>query len=272
MYRLVVCDLDGTLMGRDAVVRPAVRQAMQEVVDAGHWITICTGRGLQLLRPYLDQVVVNAPLICCNGGLILEPGSHRVLHLQPTPLPLAREVLRLASRENWQVLVYLDDMETMMECHIRGPGFELTRAGAVVGKGLEPAFELARPPHKLIVHSPSIEATPKIAALLQECVADRARVVASSPRALEILVPGVSKAQGTALVAGRLGVAPHETLAIGDADNDIEMLEWAGLGVAMGNAMDGVKAIADWIAPSVAEDGVAVAVRRFVLNDVESKP
>jgi hydroxymethylpyrimidine pyrophosphatase-like HAD family hydrolase len=93
--------------------------------------------------------------------------------------------------------------------------------------------------------------------------------VASSPQALEILMPGVSKGRGLAWVAQYLGVSPQETIAIGDADNDIEMLQWAGLGIAMGNGMPGVKAVAGWIAPPVEEDGVAVALRHFVLSTSE---
>jgi hydroxymethylpyrimidine pyrophosphatase-like HAD family hydrolase len=161
-------------------------------------------------------------------------------------------------------------METMLEYQFNGPGFQLTRDGTVVGQGLDAVSALTRPPHKLIVHSSSVSSTPGVMALLQECVGDRARVVASSPQAVEILMPGVSKARGLARVAQDLGVTSQETLAIGDGDNDIEMLQWAGLGIAMGNGMPAVKAIADWIAPPAEEDGVAVALRRFVLGAGES--
>jgi hypothetical protein len=83
---------------------------------------------------------------------------------------------------------------------------------------------------------------------------------------IEVVLPGISKAQAMARVAQQLGVSREETLAIGDGDNDVEMVEWAGLGVAMGNATPAVKAVADWIAPSVDEDGVAVALLRYVLR------
>ena len=269
MYRLIVCDFDGTLHTGNGLVRPAVRQAMQAVVDAGRWITLSTGRGLQLLRPYLGQVVVNAPLICCNGGLILAPDTHRILYLRPTSLPLAHDVLRLAGKEGWKVLVYLDDLETMLEYQFNGRGFQLKRGAAIVGQGLDAVSELTRPPHKLIVHTSSASSTPEVMVRLQECVGDRARVVASGPQFVEILMRGISKARGLARVAKDLGVPSRETVAIGDGDNDIEMLQWAGLGIAMGNGMPGVKAIADWIAPPVEEDGVAAALHRFVLNTGE---
>jgi hydroxymethylpyrimidine pyrophosphatase-like HAD family hydrolase len=80
------------------------------------------------------------------------------------------------------------------------------------------------------------------------------------------MLPGISKASAMARIADYLGVRREETIGIGDGDNDIEMVEWAGLGVAMGNATPATKAVADWVAPSVQEDGVAVTLRRFVLG------
>ena len=68
MYRLVFCDLDGTVATFDGDVRPAVQEAMQAAVDAGVWITLSTSRGYQLVKPFLDRVVVNAPMICCTGA------------------------------------------------------------------------------------------------------------------------------------------------------------------------------------------------------------
>ena len=112
--KLVVCDFDGTLLNGPGPVSPAVRQAMQDVVDAGHWITVCTGRGYQLLQPFLGQFVVNAPLICCNGALILEPDSLRPIFAAPTPLDVAHDAVRLAVTRGWRVLAYLADMQTLL--------------------------------------------------------------------------------------------------------------------------------------------------------------
>ena len=266
MYRLIVCDLDGTLRAFGGQVRAAVRDTMQAVVDAGAWITIGTGRGYQTLRPYLGTVVVNAPLICCNGGLILDPSTHEVLCVRPTPLALAREVIQLVLERHWGTMIYLDDMETLLLQSSREPGFELRRDGATVRRVADPGAELMRPPHKVYVYTQFPQNTPEAAELLKEHIGERARIVAAGSRGLEVILPGVSKARAVAWLAQRLCVAREETIAIGDADNDIEMLQWAGLGIAMGNAMPAARVAADWIAPTVDEDGVAVALRRFVLD------
>jgi len=255
VYRLVFCDLDGTLATFDGEVRSAVRMAMQAVVDAGTWITIATGRGYQTLRPFLDRVIVNAPLVCCNGGLIVEPSTAEVLYVKPLPLQLARDLVHLGQEEGFEMWFYLDDLRTMLENPAGGPGFLLRQDGVTISAAPD-----------LVIATESVELTQQVAARVQQHVGNRARVLASSPKMVEVILPGVSKAWAMAWVAAYLGVKREETIGIGDGDNDPEMMEWAGLGIAMGNASSPVKAAADWVVPSVGEDGLAVALRRFVLN------
>ncbi|MBC7260382.1 MAG: HAD family phosphatase [Chloroflexi bacterium] len=259
------------MLTHDYKLSTAVREAMQAVVDAGIWITICSGRGYQMLKPILGSLPLNAPVIGCNGGLIFDPATRRVLYLQPMLLPLAQDVMRLALQEQWGMRVYLDDMETMLEFHpTEQPSLVLVRDGIIVGQINDPVAELQRPPHKLVVYSRSPDLTPTVVKRLQDYVGDRAHVVASNTQIVEIIMPGISKATGMAWLAAYLGVPREETIAMGDGDNDVEMLEWAGLGIAMGNATPAAKAAADWIAPSVEEDGVAVALQRFVLDSVRA--
>jgi Cof subfamily protein (haloacid dehalogenase superfamily) len=267
MYRLVFCDLDGTIITYDRVLRPAVREAMQDVVNADHkYITISSGRGFQLLKPFLPLVVINAPLVCCNGGLIVEPASRRILYVRPMPLALARDVVRWCQREAIEAWVYQDDLDTMLEYRPDEPGAVLRRDGVISARVTNALDAMTSPPHKLIVLPGSVEKVPAVLARLQSYVGGRARVLASSPQVIEVILPEVSKANAMSWVADYLGVRHTETLAIGDGDNDVEMLEWAACGIAMGNATQKAKAAANWIAPSVEEDGAAVALRRFVLQ------
>ena len=267
MYRLVFCDLDGTVATLDGKVRPVVREAMQAVVDAGAWITISTGRGYQTLRPFLSQVVVNAPLICCNGGLIVEPTTRQVLHVNPMPLSLAHDLVRLAQEEGLAIFVYLDDLETTLDNCAGDLRFVLRRDGVAVRQVADPVAELKRPPHKTIFVADSPQAAAHELVRVQRYVGDRAQVLASSPKIVEVITPGITKARAMSWVSMHLGVDRADTIAIGDGDNDVEMMEWAALGVAMANATPAVQAAADRIAPSVEEDGVAVALRQFVLRE-----
>jgi len=266
MYRLVFCDLDGTVATFGGEVRPAVREAMQAAAGAGAWITLSTSRGYQLVKPFLDRVVVNAPLICCTGGLIVEAFTRKVHYLKPLPLDMAHDLACLSQEEGVAMWFYLADMETMLEKRVGDPGFVLRRDGVTIRQVPDPVAELTEAPHKVLIETGSPQATPAVAARLQEHVGNRARVVVSSPRRVEVVLPGISKAWAMSWIADYLGVKQEETIGIGDGDNDIEMVEWAGLGIAMGNATPTVKAAADWIAPSVEEDGLAVALWRFVLS------
>ncbi len=267
MYRLVFCDLDGTVITYERVLHPAVREAMQAVVDAGKFITISSGRGYQLLKPFLKDLVINAPLVGCNGGLIVEPVTRKVLYVRPMPLAMAQDIVRWCQAEKIEVWVYLDDLETMLEWRPDGTGAVLRRDGAMTSQIADPLSALTRPPHKLVLRPGSPDGVPPVMARLQPHLGDQARVLSSSPRIIEVILPGISKADAMARVAAFIGVSREETLAIGDGDNDVEMLEWAACGIAMSNGTESAKAAADWIAPSVEEDGVAVALRRFVLEE-----
>jgi Cof subfamily protein (haloacid dehalogenase superfamily) len=266
MYRLVFCDLDGTLATFKGEVRLAVREAMQAVVDAGKWITLSTSRGYQMVKPFLGRVVINAPMICCTGGLIVEAFSKKVHYVKPLPLDMAQALARLSQEEGIAMWFYLADMETMLEKRVGDPGFAIRKDRAIIRQVPDPVAELTEPPHKVLIEAPSPQDTPVVVARVQEYVGDRARVVVSSPSRIEVVLPGISKAWAMSWIAEYLGVLQEETMGIGDGDNDLEMVEWAGLGVAMGNATPKVKAVADWIAPSVDEDGAAVALQRFVLG------
>jgi len=266
MYRLIFCDLDRTVATYQFTVNPAVRQAIQAVVDAGAWITIATGRGYQTLHPFLNVVPVNAPLILCNGGLIVDPVARKPLFVQSMPLLMAHSLAQLAQAEGYQIWFYIDDLETMLDNRTDDGRFVLRRNGTVVSDVADPVATLIAPPHKAVIIAATDEGTADLIVRVQEVVGQQGRAIASRPRMVEVILPGVSKARGMAWVAERLGVSREETMAIGDGDNDVEMVGWAGLGVAMGNATPDVKAAADWIAPSVDEDGAAVALRRFVLG------
>ncbi|MCP4541214.1 MAG: HAD family phosphatase [Chloroflexi bacterium] len=266
LYRLIFCDLDGTTSTYEHNITTAVQQAMRDVIASDAWITINTGRGYQTLIPFLDRIPVNAPLICCNGGLIVDPATCEILKVEPTPLSLAHQLIGLVQEKGLEMWVYLDDMETMFEYNPAKSQAVIRRDGEIVHQVTDPIEELERPPHKLLIITESPQDTPAAVKSVKACVLDEARVVTSSPRLIEVIMPGVSKAHAASWMADHLGVAREETIAVGDGNNDIEMLSWAGLGIAMGNATPEVQAVADWTAPHVDKDGLAVALKRFVLD------
>lgn len=264
-YDLAFCDLDGTIFDYERRVQPEVLEAMREVIAAGKRITICTGRGYQNLRPFLEQVPVNAPLVLCNGSLIVDPDTREVLEVQPMPLDLAHRLMRLALDERLGMFVCLDDLETMVQQRPSTRGFTVERKGEPSRSVPDPFVLVSRPPHKVSVLAETPADAQRVAKILERGVRGSARVLTSSPRVVEVLLPGVSKARGMERVAAMLGVERARTLAVGDGDNDLEMLSWAGKGVAMGNATSAVMEAADWVAPSIDQNGLAEALRKFMI-------
>jgi Cof subfamily protein (haloacid dehalogenase superfamily) len=266
LYRLAFCDLDGTLLKHDQTVNPAVSEAMQAVIAAGKMVTICSGRSYQQFSQWLDMLPVNVPVVTCNGGVIVEPRTRRLLLEQTIPLDVARETARFSAENSINLVIALDDVHTVLAYRSAEREFVLLRDGETVSVVPDPVAVLVRPIHKAIIMPGEARATERAIHMLQKRLGIRSRVVASSDRWAEIIAPGVSKAKGMEWLCQHLGVRQEETLALGDADNDVEMLEWAGCGVAMGNALPAARAAADWVAPSVEDDGAAVALRRFMLN------
>ncbi len=268
MFRLAFCDLDGTLLKTDHTVSPVVAQTLQAVIDAGKFITICSGRSYPQFSEWLAVLPVNAPVVTCNGGVIVELATRKVLFENPIPADVMKDVALFAEEEHVNARISLSDVRTLLDYRAEEGRFVLSRDGELVTGIDDPLSVLDQPAHKCILLHGGPDANQRSIERLTVRLGGRARVVASSERWAEVVAPGVSKAVGMAWLCRYLGVAQGETLAIGDADNDIEMLEWAGCGVAMGNAMPAARAAASWVAPHVNDDGAAVALRRFMLNGV----
>jgi hypothetical protein len=124
--------------------------------------------------------------------------------------------------------------------------------------------DMPESPNKVIVTIADPAARGRVVAEMNAAFGGRLAVVPSHPHLVEGLPEGVNKANGLSWLARELGIEREEVMAIGDSEADVPMLEWAGLGVAMGNACAEARAAADWIAPRVEDYGAAVAIERFV--------
>lgn len=265
MYKLLVSDLDGTLVDYDGTISPRVKGAVRRAMDKGVRVTLATGRIFQVTLPFAEELNPNAPLICCNGGLIIDFLTREVVYQETIPLPLVREAVRFAEEKGLRLGIYFDDHRTSLEKPDPEGGFYLYLSGVQMHIVEDPLAFLNREPLKFLITTDE-EESELIITQLQERLGNRMRVFRSTPVLVEAALPGLSKARGLAHLAAHLGIKREETMAIGDNDNDAEMLAWAGLGVAMGNATPKTKAAADYIAPSISEDGAAEAIERFILR------
>ena len=194
------------------------------------------------IRPYALEAGLDDPVVCYQGAVVAEPASGRWLRHVPIPLDRAREAIAAVRDEGFG----LNDFQHL----------ELHAVGDLLGW-------LDRPPTKLVViHDPAI--LDGLEARLKARFDTRLYISKSLPYFLELASPDVKKASGLEFLAGRLGFARERTVAFGDGENDVELLQWAGYGVAVANAHERVLAAADLVCPSVDEQGVAQVLEAFL--------
>jgi Cof subfamily protein (haloacid dehalogenase superfamily) len=228
---------------------------------AGTRVILVTCRMFQAVRPYALEAGLDDPVICYQGAVVAEPQSGTWLRHVPIPLDLAREAIRALHDEGFGMNCYVDDELYVAEVT---PGarqyadFQHIELH-VVGDLLE---WLSRPPTKLVVIDDP-EVLDGLETHMKARFDGRLYIAKSLPYFLEFASPEVTKGSGLSFLAEHLGLTRERTVAFGDGENDVELLEWAGYGVAVANAHDRVKQIADFVCPSADDEGVAQVLEAY---------
>jgi Cof subfamily protein (haloacid dehalogenase superfamily) len=214
------------------------------------------------VRPYLEQAGLDDLVVCYQGAVVAEPATGEFLLHVPIPLPAAREAIEVVTAVGFHFNCYVDDLLYVEEVTPEARRYadfqhlEIQAVGDLV-------TWLDRDPTKLVaVGDP--DALDDLEAELKPRFAGRLFISKSLPFFLEFAHPDVSKGSGLTFVAERLGFGPDETVACGDGENDRELLDWAGFGVAVANAHEDVLERADLVVPSVQEEGVASLLEAYL--------
>ena len=265
VIRLVAFDLDGTLMDDGMIISARVRQAITAAQERGVVVTLATGRMFDFLRPIARDLSITAPLICYQGGLIQAPDADSPLYRATLEPALVREVLEWQAQRDARVFLYAGEDVFLTERRHPDEFYHYMLGERLVWvDDLAPVLDHHEPVKFIVILEP--HEAEQVRAELQQRFGKRMQVTRSHELIVEGNPPGVSKGEALRLLADCLQIPQAQVLAVGDQDNDVPMLIWAGMGVAMGNGSRAAKAVADWVAPSLAEDGAAVAIERFVLN------
>lgn len=268
MYKLIALDMDGTLLNSQKQISPRTKQAIAKAREQGIQVILASGRPLDGMRSKLEELHLTTQddyVLHYNGSIVQNVGTGEIIYQQIIDGRSAKMVARLAQElgVNAHAFSLVHGLitpkiskYTQVEAHIND--LSIT----------EMDFEQLEDDHPII--KAMIVAEPEtLTAVIQQLPAELHQeytIVQSAAFFLEFLNPKSNKGIGVKVIAEHLGIAANEVICMGDAENDHHMLRYAGLGIAMANAMEETKKIADHITLSNDEDGVAVAIEEFALR------
>ncbi len=272
MIKLIALDLDGTVLTSENEVTGATIQAVQAAHKQGVHVVVSTGRNYSNAKHVIDKLGVCELVSVCNGALVLDLMKSRTIYRNSINAQDIRTILPM-----------LDIPEIFYQLYIGGENYrderldklyfdyfprrpDSDRVAHVVPNIREFVFHSAPGTDvcvdKIFVHCPNTELLGKLRKTVSQV--KTVHLTSSNPQNFEVTNWGITKAVGIKRLCSYLGMTKEHVLAIGDSENDLDMLQYAGISVAMGNAIDSVKQCTDYITRSNDEDGVAYAIRHFL--------
>lgn len=269
-YRVLALDLDGTLTNTEKKITPRTKAALLQAAALGVHLVLASGRptvGIEKLAKELSLAENGGYILSYNGGRIVDCASGAVLVDHAFPPAVVGEVCAFARENGATALTYdargvlsehPDDPYVQEEARINGiPAHRVRDLAAAVDFPVNKFLLVGSPAHM-----------PHVEEKMQQQFAGRLSIYRSQPFFIETMPLGIEKSASLAVLLDRLGLAPENLMACGDGWNDLPMLQFAGLGVAMGNAVPEVRMAAGFVSADNDHDGVGLAVEKFILKEV----
>ena len=272
--KLIALDLDGTLLDSEKRLSPANEVALRRCIERGIQIVPATGRMWEGVPEVIRKIPGVRYGIIANGARVVDMQENKEISTTLLPVDLAVQIMEFAKTTNAAYDPYLDGwgaMEARFLDHLEDYGLEpkvkeLVRGTRrIVADSIEYVKQRNRPVEKVNMFFGDMDERRRVREQLNQW--DSLAVSSSLYNNLEINVAGASKGNGITTLASYLGIRIEETMAFGDGENDMAMIQMAGTGVVMGNGVEELKQHADYITSSNDEDGVACAIEKLVLSD-----
>lgn len=254
-FRLAAIDLDGTLLTSKKQLTPRSIESLRRAAGNGLAVVLCTGRMVRSAQQYWEQIGLHTPIIGYNGALVRDVERERNLLYRPIGPDLTREILRLCAGRGISPLTYADDSLFVERDTEEAQAYSRTYGVPYRVVPDLPDF-LAEGSAKILLSVPPADCSP-LAAEMRAHFGDRVNVTQSEGRHVELNHPDATKASAVEFLAGHLRIRREEIIAFGDGINDIEMLQYVGLGLATANAWEEAKRAADRVIGSNDEEAVA---------------
>lgn len=257
-YRLAAIDLDDTLLGHDHSISARNARAVRALVERGVTCVIASGRMHEATTRFATQLDLLGPIISYNGAMVKEAASGEVWHHVKVPSGPASEVIEYCAAHHLHLNYYLNDRLFVAE---KGEWAEFYLKQT--GSPMEAIGDLrdlrgSEPTKMILIDTP--EETDRLLDHFRDRFGERLYITKTNAEYLEFMNPAASKGAALSLLAEKLSIQREEVIAFGDGHNDVPMIQWAGLGVAMGTGKVEAKAVADEIAPPFDEDGFGMYV------------
>ena len=262
--KLIALDMDNTLLNRQKLVSKKNEMIIKKVIKKGVYVTIATGRMPASASYFAKNLGLNCPVISCNGGVVKPlDGSKPIFEVYFSPETLL-ELIETCYKYDWYIRWYIDDTiyvkckdERMFSAYKTTKGLHIVEVGDDYKKYINNVTQLV-----------ICDINGKIQGIyhyIAEVFKDKIGLQQNTGFTMDVTPPGINKAVGLAKLADYLGIKQEQVMAIGDGDNDLSMIQYAGCGVAMDNAIADLKAEASFITKDCDEDGIAYAIEKLVL-------
>lgn len=272
MYKMIAIDLDGTLLNSNKEISQENKKYIKYAMEKGIKVLICSGRIYTGAKVFAEQLSVEGPMVVCNGAMIRDVKTGETYYSNMLSKEDCIKVVDLLHKEGIYFHTYIDDIMYAEKLDYAALYYmikskDLSSDFRIDVKVVESVKDIvvksSENPAKIVVMSSKLEELLRVRKFVEDI--STIEVVSSNYDNFEVLNRGVSKGKALEIISRKFSIKREEIIAIGDNENDCSMLEYAGLSIAMGNAEDKVKNICDFVVPSNDEDGVAYAIKKFVL-------
>ena len=265
-YKFVAIDLDDTLLDHDLKISDRARLAIGRAKQKGIYVTLSTGRMYRSALPYAKELQIDMPIITYQGALVKNPRSNETLAHYPLALDYARKVISRVKSLGYHINIYINDT---LYIEKRTPHSD--RYEKISGIASQPVGDLLtflkEDPTKLLVSAEEHQLD-RLTEEFGHMFGENVHITKSKPYFLEFSHPLGTKGHALSVLAEKYGVLREEVIAIGDSYNDLEMIDYAGLGVIVNNARQELKKHADYVTTAPSGDGVAEVIEKFIFETV----